>query len=197
MRACLVRTSPPRSTRAPAAAIALALCAVTGCGSSGSSSSGELAPSGTFDGGDAPASPAADAPSTIPTAQLFETVLKRYREYQAAYKKAYEKNDPSELDAVAMDPLLTKLTEEVEATKARGEVWRFTKTLNPRVYARSKDSTKIYILDCVHTLAGYRYSAETGERTGGGPGGAFLYRYTVQYDEGTWKVAASVRDGKC
>lgn len=197
MRARLVRTSPPRSTRAPAAAIALALCAVAGCGSSGSSSSGELAPSGTFDGGDAPASPAADAPSAIPTAQLFETVLKRYREYQAAYKKAYEKNDPSELDAVAMDPLLTKITKDIEATKARGEVWRFTTTLNPRVYARSEDSTKIYIVDCVRTLVGYRYSAETGERLDGGSGGAHLFRTTLQYDSGVWKAAVSVRDKQC
>lgn len=197
MRARLVRTSPPRSARAPAAAIALALCAVAGCGSSGSSSSGELAPSGTFDGGDAPASPAADAPSAIPTAQLFETVLKRYREYQAAYKKAYEKNDPSELDAVAMDPLLSQVTKDVEATKARGEIWRFSNTLNPRVYARSKDSTKVYVIDCIRTLAAYRYSAETGERLDGGPGDAYVQRTTLQYDSGTWKAAATARDERC
>ncbi|TDC80540.1 hypothetical protein [Actinomadura sp. 7K507] len=173
------------------------MCAVAGCGSSGSSSSGELAPNGSFDtGAPAPASTAV-APSAIPTAQLFETVLQRYREYHDAYKKAHENNDPSDLGTVAMDPLLATVTKAIESNKARGVIWRFTMTLNPRVYARSKDSTKIYLVDCVRTLAGYRYSAKTGERTGGGPGGAYLYRYTVQYDDGSWKIAASARDGKC
>ncbi|WP_433467439.1 hypothetical protein [Spirillospora sp. CA-128828] len=197
MRTRLVRSSPLRSRRAAFLPVLLALGAAAGCGSSGSSSSGELAPNGQFDtGGTAPAS-AAVAPSAIPTAQLYKTVLDRYRAYQDAYKKAYDTNDAGALPDVAMDPLLTEVTNDVEATKAKGEIWRFTKTVNPRVYARSKDSTKIYLIDCVRTLAGYRFSAKTGKRTGGGPGGAFMYRYTVQYDGGSWKVAASVRDGTC
>ena len=198
MRARLVRSSPLGSHRAAALAVVgllAGLCA--GCGSSGSSSSGELAPNGSFEtGAPAPASTAV-APSAIPTAQLFDTVLKRYREYQDVYRKAYENNDPSELDAVAMDPLLSQVTKDVEATRAKGEIWRFTNTLNPRVYARSRDSTKVYVIDCVRTLAAYRYSAETGERLDGIPGGAFTYRATIQYDSGTWKVAANVRDRAC
>lgn len=190
MRARLVRSSPLGSLPA-----LLLVSALAGCASSGSSSSGELAPNGKFDEG--AASPAAAVPSAIPTGQLFKTVLQRYRDYQAAYKKAYETNDPADLPAVAMDPLLTKVTNDIEATRAKGEIWRFTKTLNPRVYARSTDNSKIYIIDCVRTLAGYRYSAKTGERTGGGPGGAYVYRYTVQYDGGSWKIAASVRDRAC
>ncbi|MBB4773357.1 hypothetical protein ACN3XK_12460 [Actinomadura welshii] len=183
-------------TRAAALPILLAVCAVAGCGSSDPASSGELAPNGAFESGAAP-SRAAAAPSAIPTAQLFKTVLDRYREYQAAYKKAYEKNDPSELNTVAMDPLLSQVSEDVEATKAKGEIWRFTNTFNPRVYARSKDSSKVYVIDCVRTLAAYRYSAETGKRLGGVPDGAYVYRATVQYDSGTWKVAANVRDSSC
>lgn len=197
MRARLVRSSPLGHRRARAAAPLLVLAlAAAGCGSSGSSSSGELAPEGSLETG-AGRSPAADAPSAIPTAQLFETALQRYRDYQAAYKKAYETNDPSGLPDVAMDPLLSQVTDDVEATKAKGEVWRFSNTLNPRVYARSKDSTKIYIIDCVRTLAAYRYSARTGKRIGGVPDGAYVYRATVQYDSGTWKVAANVRDRSC
>ncbi|MFG2249551.1 hypothetical protein [Spirillospora sp. NPDC048823] len=200
MRARLVRSSPQGSRRAttvPVVALALTLCAAAGCGSSGSSGNGELAPNGTIDGGAAAPAPTAVAPSAIPTAQLFETVLQRYRAYQAAYKKAYETNDPSELTTVAMDPLLTEITEQIEATKAKGEVWRYTSTFNPRVYARSKDSTKVYVADCIRTLVGYRYSAETGERLGGGPGGTHLFRTTLQYDSGVWKAAASVREKKC
>jgi hypothetical protein len=196
MRARLVRSSPQSLTRAAALPILLAVCAAAGCGSSDPASSGELAPNGSFESGAAP-SPTAAAPSAIPTAQLFETVLDRYREYQAAYKKAYEQNDPSELNAVAMDPLLSQVTEDVEATKAKGEIWRFSNTFNPRVYARSKDSTKVYVIDCVRTLAAYRYSAETGERIDGGPGAAYVQRTTLQFDSGTWKAAATARDEKC
>ncbi|MGP4023871.1 hypothetical protein [Actinomadura sp. 3N407] len=197
MRARLVRTSPLVSHRAATVpAILLVLCAATGCGTSGSSN-GELAPNGTIDGGAAAPAPTAAAPSAIPTAQLSKSVLQRYRAYQAAYKKAYETNDPSQLPTVAMDPLLTEITEQIEATRAKGEIWRYTSTFNPRVYARSKDSTKVYIVDCIRTLVGYRYSAETGERLGGGPGGTHLFRTTLQYDSGVWKAAESVREKKC
>ncbi|MER7542454.1 hypothetical protein ABTW95_05540 [Spirillospora sp. NPDC127506] len=197
MRARLVRFSPLGASRAAAAAAVLALCTAAGCGSSGSSTNGKLAPNGSLDNGAAAPSPAADAPSAIPTAELYKTVLKRYRAYQDAYKKAYDTNDPSGLAAVAMDPLLTEVTEDVEATKAKGVVWRFTNTFNPRVYARSKDSTKVYVIDCVSTLAAYRYSAKTGKRIEQLPGGSFVYRATVAYDSGTWKVAANVRDRQC
>ncbi|MFA1541337.1 hypothetical protein [Actinomadura monticuli] len=196
MRARLVRSSPLGSNRAAAMVALLAACTAAGCGSSGSSSNGELAPNGSLDNG-AAARATAGAPSAVPTAELYKTVLQRYRAYQDAYRKAYETNDPSALPDVAMDPLLTEVTNDVEATKAKGVIWRFTNTFNPRVYARSKDSTKVYVIDCVSTLAAYRYSAQTGKRTGDLPAGAFVYRATVQYDSGTWKVAANVRDRQC
>ncbi|HEY8479967.1 MAG TPA: hypothetical protein VIL71_09075 [Spirillospora sp.] len=168
--------------------------AATGCSSTAPSSSGRLSPQGSLETG---ATPAVTAPSAMPTAQLFATALERYRAYQAAYKKAYETNDPSELSTVAIDPLLSQITEDVEANKAKGQLWRFSNTFNPRVYARSKDSTKIYIIDCVRTLVAYRYSTRTGERLDGGPGGAYVQRTTLQYHDGTWKAAATARDGKC
>lgn len=197
MRARLVRSSPLRLNRAAAVVVLLALCTAAGCGSSGSSTNGQLAPNGTLNNGAAAPSPAADAPSAIPTAELYKTVLKRYRAYQDAYKKAYETNDATALPYVAMDPLLTEVTNDVAATKAKGVIWRFTNTFNPRVYARSKDSTKVYVIDCVNTLVAYRYSAKTGKRIEQLPGEAFVYRATVAYDSGTWKVAANVRDRQC
>ncbi|OLT33646.1 hypothetical protein BJF79_34310 [Actinomadura sp. CNU-125] len=200
MRARLVRSPAWRPRRAVPASVAFALAAafgLVGCGTSGSSS-GELDPTGTFATGpaSAPTSPGA-APSAVPTAQLYKTVLDRYREYQKVYKQAYDENDPSKLASVAVDPLLSQVTDDIKATKAEGEIWRFTNTHNPRIYAKSSDSTKLYVIDCIRTLAGYRYSATTGERLGGGPGDAYLYRTTVQWASGTWKVAASVRDRAC
>lgn len=198
MRTRLVLPPQLGSHRAARLGTVLAVCAlgVTGCGSSHSSSGGELAPNGSFDTGAAP-SQAAVAPSAIPTGRLFKTVLKRYRDYQAAYKKAYETNDPTGLTTVAMDPLLSEVTRDVEATKSKGEIWRFTNTFNPRVYARATDNTKVYVVDCVRTLAAYRFSATTGKRTGEIPGGTYAYRATVQYDSGAWKVAANVKDRPC
>ncbi|MFV2214857.1 hypothetical protein ACFHW2_32070 [Actinomadura sp. LOL_016] len=199
MRARLVRSPARRPWRAvprPAAIALASAIALAGCGSSGSSS-GELDPTGSFATGAAAAPTPSAAPSAVPTAELYKTVLDRYREYQKVYKQAYEKNDPSELASVATDPLLSQVTGDVRATEAEGEIWRFTNTHNPRVYAKSTDSTKVYVIDCIRTLAGYRYSATTGERLGGGPGDAHLYRSTVQWDSGTWKVAASVRDRTC
>lgn len=188
-----IRSSPLGPRRAACLTAVLAVCTAAGCGSSGSSASGELSPNGRLDTGGTPAA----TPTAVSTDQLFKTVLARYRAYQDAYQKAYEKNDPAGLTEVAMDPLLTEVTDDVEDTKAKGQIWRFAKTLNPRVYAASKDRTKVYLIDCVNTVAGYRFSAKTGKRTGGGKGGAYLYRYTVQYDGDSWKVAASVRDRTC
>ncbi|MGW5412867.1 hypothetical protein [Actinomadura geliboluensis] len=197
MRARLVRSSPLRSSRAASLLAVVSLLAVAGCGSSGPSSNGRLDPNGSLDNGAATPSQVADAPSAVPTEELFKTVLKRYRAYQDAYKKAYDTNDPSGLADVAMDPLLTEVTDDVEATKAEGVIWRFANTFNPRVYARSKDSTKVYVIDCVRTLAAYRFSARTGKRLSQTPGDAFVYRATLAYDSGTWKVAANVRDRQC
>ncbi|WP_176611727.1 hypothetical protein [Actinomadura sp. WMMB 499] len=197
MRARLVRSSPRRVRSTAPVLATVTACALAGCGTS-DSSGGELDPSGTFATGAAAApTTAGAAPSAVPTAELYKTVRDRYLEYQRVYKKAYDRNDPSELASVAVNPLLSQVTDDIEATEAEGEIWRFTNTHNPRVYGKSTDGTKVYVIDCIRTLAGYRYSATTGERLGGGPGDAFLYRTTVQWDSGTWKVAASVRDGAC
>ncbi|TDD95610.1 hypothetical protein [Actinomadura rubrisoli] len=196
MRVRLVRPSLRGFRRAAPVPAALLAGLLAGCGTS-SSSSGALKPEGSFETGAASAPSSAAAPSAQPTALLYKTVIDRYREYQAVYKRVYERNDPAELATVAADPLLTQVTKDVEATKAKGEIWRFANTFNPRVYGRSTDSTKVYVLDCVRTLSGYRFSARTGKRLGGGPGSAYVYRSTVLYDSGTWKVADIVQDRPC
>ncbi|MQY03753.1 hypothetical protein [Actinomadura macrotermitis] len=209
MRVRLVRPSSyggrpsPRTLRAPVAFVG-ALLLVSGLAACGQERSGNGAfkPSGG-DEDTAAAAPAgtapsqAGAPSAQPTAQVNETVLERYRAYQAMYKRVYEINDASELATVAADPLLSEVTKDVERTKAKGEIWRFTNVSNPRIYARAKDGQTVFIVDCLRTLAGYRFSAKTGKRTGGGSGDAYLYRVAVKYDAGAWKVSDAVRDKKC
>ncbi|MFB4312773.1 hypothetical protein [Actinomadura sp. 21ATH] len=160
-------------------------------------SSGDFNPNGTLSRNTPATSAPSASPSALPTAQVNQTVLTRYREYQRVYKRVYESNDPSELSTVAMDPLLTQITRDVEKTRAQGEIWRFTNISNAKVYARAKDGLTVYVVDCVRTLASYRFSARTGKRTGGGEGGSYLHRTAVRYDAGTWKVSETVRDDKC
>ncbi|XVQ12695.1 hypothetical protein ACQP1W_09105 [Spirillospora sp. CA-255316] len=174
----------------------MAAASMSACGDE--PSSGTFKPNGSL-ATNTPTSPPAAArpPSTIPTPQLDQTVLTRYREYRKVFKRVYEVNDATELATVATDPLLNEVTRDIEQLKDKGQIWRFTTISNPRVYARSKDGMTVYVVDCIRTLAGYRFSAKTGKRTGGGTGGAFLHRAAVRYDQGTWKVSDSVRDKKC
>ncbi|MFF5263106.1 hypothetical protein ACFY4C_29610 [Actinomadura viridis] len=184
---------------------ALALAALTTAGTltacGDEPGSGAFKPNGslstTSPGTGGPGTTAAPAPSALPTAQVNQTVLERYREYRKIFKRAYERNDPSELSTVTMDPLLNETTRDIEQLKAKGQIWRFTTVSNAKVYARSKDGLTVYVIDCIRTLAGYRFSLKTGKRTGGGTGGSYLHRIAVRYDQGTWKVTDSVQDKKC
>lgn len=194
MRPRLVRSFPLGFRRA---APVLAGLLLAGCGSSHPSSNGGLNPNGTFSAPEAAAPSTSTAPSAIPTKQVYDAVLQRYREYQRVYQQVYETNDPTALSSVMTDPLLSRVTKDVEETKAKGEIWRFTNTVNPRVYGHSKDGTTVYVLDCVKTLAAYRFSATTGKRLGGGPGTSFRYRTSVRYDSGAWKVAETVQERRC
>ncbi|MEV5568555.1 hypothetical protein AB0L06_00780 [Spirillospora sp. NPDC052269] len=129
--------------------------------------------------------------------QVDEAVVQAYRHFQQTYQQVYTNNDPAPLTQVAADPLLAKVTNDVEATKAKGEIWRFVNVSNPRVYARSKDGAKVFVIDCMRTLAGYRFSAKTGKRLGGRTGSAYVYRTGLKYVDGAWKVYDSVQDKQC
>lgn len=171
-----------------------------GCGSTTSPSGGTFQPSGSL--GD-PAAPSASnttptaPPTTISVKQIDKTVLDRYREYQKIYKKVYETNDPAPLAEVAMDPLLAAVTKDVQATATKGEIWRFTNVLNPKIQARSKDNSIVVVLDCVRTLGAYRFSVKTGKRLGADEGVTKLYQVALRYDSGAWKVSNAKWGKKC
>lgn len=187
------RTSPQALAAAACAALGLALA---GCGSG--SSAGTFKPSGDLANSAGPSGRAiAATPRPMPTEQVDRLVLQAYTDYQKTYKTAYERNDPAELPTVATDPVLTQVTKDIAKLRARGVIWRFVNVHNPRVYARSDDGRYVYVVDCVRTLAAYRFSARTGKRTAAGTGSAHRYRTTVAYEAGTWKVSHTKRDNPC
>ena len=190
-------SGPGQCARLATATVTVLLAAA--CGGSNSSSGGAFRPNGTFGGTTAPPAPttAAPAPSSLPTAQVDQTVLQRYREYQRVYKQVYETNDPAPLASVAADPLLTTVSKDVEETKAKGEIWRFTNVLNPKIQGRSTDGLQVVVLDCVRTLGAYRYSAKTGKRLGSLRGGTALYQVIMLYDAGTWKASKATLGKTC
>jgi hypothetical protein len=123
-------------------------------------SAGGFHPHGSAPPPEAPvAAPQRAAPSTAQ-----RSALAAYRSYQLAYEKAYQTNDARGLNAVAMDPLLSQVTRDVARIRDEGVIWRFHNVLNPQVQGRSKDGSKVVIVDCVHTLGAYRFNAKTGKR---------------------------------
>jgi hypothetical protein len=180
----------------PLGALVLA-CALAACGQSGSAGAFDPAGRPQTPTGPPPAAPDQPGPSTMTTKQTDQVVLARYREYQQVYKKIYETNDPAPLASVATDPLLTKVTKDVQDTAAKGEVWRFTNLLNPKIQGRSKDGNIVVVLDCVRTLGANRYSAATGKRIGALGGGTFLYQAVMKFADGTWKISEARRGKKC
>jgi hypothetical protein len=177
------------------------------CG--GRASGGGFHPSGT-----APADGSATAPSgaasgaagssagTTPGAggpmpKTPQSALAAYRGYQLTYELAYENNDPGLLDAVAMDPLLSLITRDINDIRGQGFVWRFHNVLNPHVQGSSADGSSVVILDCVKTLGSYKFSAKTGKRIGSYRGGTAAYQATMRYSDSTWKISEATEGEKC
>ena len=131
------------------------------------------------------------------TKQIDQAVLARYREYQQIYERVYETNDPTPLRAIAMDPLLTIITNDVRKISAKGEIWRFHNVLNPKIQGRSKDGGIVAVIDCVRTLGAYRFSATTGERLGAWRGGTYLYQAVMRFSDGAWKISEARQGKKC
>ena len=184
----------------PLGALVLA-CVLAACG--GSDSTGAFNPAGrpqtptaSSPGAGEPA--AADAPPrTLTVQQINGQVLARYRAYQRAYEKAYETNDPSGLGTYVMDPLLGIVSADLRELAAKGEIWRFHNVLNPRIQGRSETGANVFVIDCVRTLAAYRYSAKTGRRLGAFRGGARAYQAVLRYIDGTWKISNATEGQKC
>ncbi|WP_146778890.1 hypothetical protein [Actinomadura craniellae] len=176
----------------------MAMAALLTACASDSPSGGTFQPTGRYGGEAAPTGPSAPpGPGTLPVSQVEAQVLARYREYHKAYKNAYETGDPSSLTTVAMDPLLTSVTKDVERTHAKGEIWRFTNVLNPRVKGRSKDNSLVIVIDCVRTLGTHRFSTRTGKRLGSYPGGTNIQESLMKYAGGTWTISDTKLGKRC
>src|SRR5262245_5115885 len=168
-------------------------CSLAACGSSGDA--GTFQPAGQPQSA-APApsaasgadSDAAAPPATLTKAQIDKQVLARYRAFQQAYEQAHQTNSPAGLATYVMDPLLATITEELRKTAAKGEVWQFHNVLNPRIQGRSKTGATVFVIDCLHTLGAYRFSARTGKRLGSFGGAAHAYQAVMRYVDGTWKI---------
>lgn len=123
--------------------------------------------------------------------------LAAYREYQQVYEQVYETGDPAALRAVAVDPQLSLVTNDVRDVRAQGVIWRFHNVLNPQVQGRSTDESTVVVLDCVQTLGAYRFSAKTGKRLSAWRGGSFLYQAIMKFTGGSWKISDAKQGGKC
>lgn len=158
-------------------------------GSSTASSAGASGASGASgDGG-----PGAGAPQP----RTPRSALAAYRTYQLTYEKAYWNNDPSVLHGVAMDPLLSRISQDINEIRGQGVVWRFHNVLNPQIQGGSKDGSSVVILDCVMTLGSYKFDARTGKRLGSWRGGTAAYQAIMRYSDDTWKISEATEGGKC
>jgi hypothetical protein len=159
-------------------------------GSSTGSSPGATGAAGSGSSGGAPGA-GSPAPMTP------QSAVAAYRGYQLAYERAYEKSDPSILNAVAMDPLLSKVSQDVAAVQAQGLIWRFHNVVNPKVQGNSTDGSEVVILDCVKTIGAYKFDAKTGKRLGSWRSGTAEYQAIMRYSDSTWKISEATEGGTC
>ncbi|MFB9832104.1 hypothetical protein [Actinoallomurus acaciae] len=150
----------------------------------------------------APGSAGASAGTTTPGAggpmpKTPQSALAAYRGYQLTYEMAYENNDPSLLNPVAVDPLLSTVTRDINEIRAQGYIWRFHNVLNPHVQGTSADGSTVVVLDCIKTLGSYKFSAKTGRRLGSYRGGTAAYQATMRYSDSTWKISEATEGEKC
>jgi hypothetical protein len=139
-----------------------------------------------------------DAPGAgAPAPRTPQSAMAAYRGYQLAYEAAYEKNDVSALSAVAMDPLLAKISQDINKVRSQGIIWRFHNVLNPQVQGGSADGSSVVILDCVKTLGSFKFDAKTGRRLGSWRGGTAEYQAIMRYADGIWKISDATEGGKC
>jgi hypothetical protein len=137
-------------------------------------------------------------PTTMTKAQVNQSVLGAYRQYQKVYEQVFATGDTTPLAAVATEPALSLIENAVAGMKAKGEVWRFHNVLTPEIQGRSADDGTVVVLDCLDTLGAFRFSATTGAQIGPVTGaGAFLYQTIMEYADGTWKVSSAKQGRSC
>jgi hypothetical protein len=132
-----------------------------------------------------------------PAPKTPQSALAAYRSYQHAYERAYETSDVSVLYPVAMDPLLSKISQDVATIHGDGLIWRFHNVLNPKIQGTSTDGSSVAILDCVKTLGAYKYDAKTGQRLSSWRGGTIEYQAIMRYSDDSWKISEATEGGKC
>jgi hypothetical protein len=135
--------------------------------------------------------------SGAPAPRTPQAALAGYRTYQLAYERAYKNNDPSVLNGVAMDPILAKVTRDINDVRSQGFSWHFHNVLSPKVQGGSPDGSSVVILDCVLTLRSYKFNATTGKRLGLWRGGSAQYQAIMRYSDDTWKISEATEGGKC
>jgi len=193
------------------AVLAVVTIVVSGCGSKtnggGFAPAGGGSPTSTTSGptpttsssaaSSAASQSALPTPSTMTTAQLKRSVLDAYKAYMAAYERAYEINSTSELSQYAVDPILGRVTKDIQADAAKHVIWRFHNVLNPRLQGWSTDQALVVVLDCVQNLGWYKYSLATGAKIGSKNLGNSYYQTHVKYVQGVWKIADVKVAGRC
>ncbi|MGH3379971.1 MAG: hypothetical protein ACRDP6_35095 [Actinoallomurus sp.] len=132
-----------------------------------------------------------------PAPKTPQSALTAYRAYQLAYEKAYQTNDASVLNPVAMDPLLTRTSKDIASVRVKGLIWRFHNVINPQVQGSSTDGSTIVVLDCLKTLGAYKFDAKTGKRLSSWRGGTAQYQATMRYSSNIWKISDAIEGGKC
>jgi hypothetical protein len=158
-----------------------------------SSSAGSSAGGGGTAGAGGTGTPGAGGPAP----RTPQAALAAYRAYQLAYERAYQNNDVSGLYAVAMDPLLANVTEDINGIRRQGIAWHFHNVVNPKVQGTTPDGSSVVIIDCVVTLGSYKFDAKTGRRIGLWRGGAAQYQAIMRYSDDTWKISEATEGGKC
>jgi hypothetical protein len=171
---------------------------IAGCGGSGSA--GTFHPAGDTTGrppsGTPAASPVQGTPVAVDTPALAPTIVSRYRRFQQVYEAASGSNDPAQLQEVATEPILSSLTQEIEESRRKGDIWRFHNAINPKLAAITSDGRHAIVLDCLHTLGAFTYDAESGEQTAAyRKGGYTKYRAVMKLDGGTWKLSQAADQG--
>ena len=132
-----------------------------------------------------------------PAPKTPQSALAAYRAFQLAYEKAYQTNDASVLNPVAMDPLLTRTSSDIASVRAKGLIWRFHNVINPQVQGSSTDGSTVVVLDCLKTLGAYKFDAKTGKRLSSWRGGTVEYQATMRYSSNIWKISDAIEGGKC
>jgi hypothetical protein len=137
------------------------------------------------------------APSTMTAPQLRQSVLDGYKSYMAASEAAYETNNTSSLGQYAVDPILSRVTQDIQANAAKGVIWRFHNVLNPQLQGWSKDKTLVVVLDCLQNLGSYEYSLANGARVSTKKAANSYYQAHLKYIQGVWKITDAKVGSRC